>query len=351
EPGASEARLDLNFSGGHTLTGVVLRNGEPLAGAALLLTRPSQALRASTDLQGAFRFEGLADGSYELNAGTGTGAWHKETVEITGDQTIRVELHTASLSGRVVDATDSSPVSGARIFVKSPEGGSKNNPFFSDATTDARGVFRLAEVEEGAWTVQATKEGYAAGERQIEVGDPPLGDVEIRLDPTEGVTVEALLPTGRPPERVRVAALDGGGATVSTGTYLTGENGRARIPNVPPGSWLLLIEADQSAPATVPAPVPGPAVHVVLPPAGQLRVQVPDLKGDATVVLSSGGGVYRGFDWDGRVRSEWDLNDGARSFDRLPAGVWQVTARAADGRSWSGTATVTPGGLAVVELR
>jgi hypothetical protein len=35
----------------------------------------------------------------------------------------------------------------------------------------------------------------------------------------------------------------------------------------------------------------------------------------------------------------------------LSPGVWQVTARAADGRSWSGTATVTPGGAAVVELR
>jgi uncharacterized GH25 family protein len=350
EPDAAEARLDLNFGGGHTLTGVVLRNGEPLAGAALILTRPGQALRTSADLQGAFRFEGLEDGSYELNAGTGGGAWHKETVEITEDQTVRVELRTASLSGRVVDATDSSPVSGARIFVKGPEGSSRS-PFSSDATTDARGVFRLAEIEAGAWTVQAAKEGYATGQRSIEVGDSPPGDVEIRLDPTEGVTVEALLPTGQPPERIRVAALDGGGATVSTGTYLTGENGRARVPNVPPGSWLLLIESDQSAPATVPAPVPGPAVHVVLPPAGRLSVQVPDLKGDAKVVLSGGGGVYRDFDWDGSVRSEWDLDGGARSFDRLPAGVWQVTARAADGRSWSGTATVTPGGSAVVELR
>jgi protocatechuate 3,4-dioxygenase beta subunit/uncharacterized GH25 family protein len=350
EPGDSEARLDLNFGGGHTLTGVVLRNGEPLAGAALLLSGPGQTLRASADLQGAFRFEGLADGSYELNAGTGSGAWHKETVEIAGDQTVRVELHTASLSGRVVDATDSSPISGARIFVKGPDG-SGRSPFSSDATTDARGVFHLAEIEAGSWTVQATRDGYAAGERSIEVGDSPPGDVEIRLDPTEGVTVEALLPTGRPPDRVRVAALDGAGATVSTGTYPTGENGRARVPNVPPGTWLLLIDSDQSGPAAVPAPVPGPAVHVVLPPSGQLSVQVPDLKGDAKVVLSSGGGVYRGFDWDGSVRAEWDLEGGARSFDRLPAGVWQVTARAADGRSWSGTATVTPGGSAVVELR
>ena len=51
------------------------------------------------------------------------------------------------------------------------------------------------------------------------------------------------------------------------------------------------------------------------------------------------------------MRSEWDCDNGRTALSRVPAGVWQVTARAADGRSWSGTATVTPGGAAVVELR
>ncbi len=356
DPGVPEARLDLRFGGGHELSGVVLRNGEPLAGAGLVLAKANAgaALQgASTDHEGMFRFGGLEDGTYLLRVRTPNGAWHQETVEMAGDQTIQVDLRTASLSGRVVDATDSSPVSGAAILLKNPEGGRFGDP--GEATTDARGVFHIPEVGEGSWTVQATREGYATGERTVQVdGETPPGDVEIRLDPTEGVTVEALLPTGQPPDRIRVAALDGSGRAVAAGVFPTGENGRTRVSNVPPGTWQLLVDSIQSGPATVPAAVPGPAVRVVLPPAGQLSIRVPELAehpAAAKVVLNGSGGPYRALSGDGTVRSEWDLDAGTRSLDRVPAGVWQVTARAADGRSWNGTATVTPGGAAVVELR
>jgi len=245
------------------------------------------------------------------------------------------------------------PVPGAAILLKNPEAGRFSD--LGEATTDAHGVFHLPEVGEGSWTVQATREGYATGERTVQVdGETPPGDVEIRLDPTEGVTVEALLPTGQPPDRIRVAALDGAGRSVAAGVFPTGENGRTRVSNVPPGTWQLLVDSIQSGPATVPATVPGPAVRVVLPPAGQLSIQVPELADHpaaAKVALNDPGGPYRAISGDGTVRSEWDLDAGGRSLDRVPAGVWQVTARAADGRSWSGTATVTPGGAAVVELR
>ena len=71
-----------------------------------------------------------------------------------------------------------------------------------------------------------------AAERTVQVdADSPPGDVEIRLEATEGVTVEALLATGQPPGRLRAAALDGNGAVVASGTYLSGENGRtAAVP-------------------------------------------------------------------------------------------------------------------------
>jgi protocatechuate 3,4-dioxygenase beta subunit len=355
EPGAAEARLDLTFGNGHELSGVVLRNGEPLVDAGVLLVKAGGAARqrAATDHQGGFRFGGLEDGSYQLSVVTPNGAWHQETVEISGDQTIRVELRTASLSGRVVDAADSSPVPGAAIVLKRTDG--VRPTFLADATTDARGAFHLPEVGEGSWTVQASLEGYATAERAVLVeGDSPPGDIEIRLEPTEGVTVEALLPSGQPPDRLRVAALDGAGNAVSVRYYPTGENGRTRISNVPPGSWLLLVEASPAGPATVPVAVPGPAVQVVLPPAGGVRIQVPELEQNpspAVAVLSGAGGPYRGFDDDGAVRAEWALSSGARSLDQVPAGVWRIAVRAADGRSWSATATVTPGGVAVVEPR
>jgi hypothetical protein len=188
----------------------------------------------------------------------------------------------------------------------------------------------------------------------VRVDGSAADDVEIRLDPTQGITIDALLANGQPPDRIRVAAVDAAGRTVSTGTYPTGENGHTRVSEVPPGSWLLLVESDQSAPIILQAAVPGPALRALLPPAGQVRIQVPALAKEAAsakVVLTGAGGPYRAIDWDGTVKSEWELGDGAFSFSRVPAGVWQVVAHAVDGRSWSGTVTVTPGGVAEVVLK
>jgi protocatechuate 3,4-dioxygenase beta subunit len=354
EPGVPEVRLDLQLGGGRTLTGVVLSNGEPLAGASLFLAKPRTSTRqlAASDHQGGFRFGGLEDGLYDLDVSTPRGALHHESVEISGDREIRVELRTASLSGRVIDATDSSPVSGARISLRSQREGSLAP--FEDATTDSRGAFRLLEVGDGAWTVRAAREGYAPAEREVRVDGSAPESLELRLEPTEGMTVEALLATGQAPGRLQVAALDAGGKVVASGNYPTGENGRTRLSNVPPGSWQLVIGSDASASVTVPVTVPGPVIRVVLPPAGRIRIKVPALASGevaAKVTLTGAGGLYRGFDWDGSVKSEWELEGGATVLPQVPTGVWQVTARAADGHSWSGTATVTPGGVAEVVVK
>ncbi|HEY4575335.1 MAG TPA: carboxypeptidase regulatory-like domain-containing protein, partial [Thermoanaerobaculia bacterium] len=354
EPGVPEVRLDLNFGGGHTLAGVVLSNGEPLAGASLLLSRRQTVTQQSavSDHEGSFRFGGLEDGAYGLDVTTPKGARHHESVELAGDQTIRVELRTASLAGRVIDAEDSSPVAGAAITLASLRPEDLPAPF-SDVTTDAHGAFRLPEVGDGTWKLRTTREGYAQDERQVRVDGSSPDEIEVRLKPTQGVTVEALLATGQPPERLRVAALDGTGNAVSTGVFPTGENGRTRISNVPPGSWQLLVEGDPSGPVTLAATVPGPAVHATLPPAGRVYVQIPALANDPTeakAVLTGPGGVYRDFDWDGTVKSEWPCYNGRTNLSRVPAGVWQVAVRAADGRTWSGTVTVAPGGEAEVRL-
>ena len=137
---------------------------------------------------------------------------------------------------------------------------------------------------------------------RVDGGAPP-DEVEIRLDPTEGITVEALLASGQPPDHLQAAALDPAGKIVAGGVYPTGENGRTRLANVPAGSWQLLIVCDQSAPVAVAATVPGPALHVVLPPAGRLRVTVPALANDpATAHLTLPGRAARSATSTGTAR-------------------------------------------------
>lgn len=355
EPGTPEARLDLQLGQGHALTGLVLRNGQPLAGAAVAITRPGAFTEqnATTDHQGGFRFGGLESGTYDLAVSTPRGARHRESVEISGDREIRVELRTASLTGRVIDAADSSPVSGVRVSLAplAPEDGQRM--FFPEVITDARGTFRLLEVGGGSWKVKASREGYSPGEREVQVDGPEDQEVEIRLSPTAGLTVEALLSSGQRPDRIQVTVLGEGGRVVSSGSYPLGEEGLARVSNVPPGSWQLLVESDQSATAAAAATVPGPVLRVVLPPAGRVEIRVPELSQSgvtAKATLTGPGGPLRVMEF-GILASEWDLYQGRAFLSRVPAGSWQVVVRAPDGRSWTGTATVTPGGLVEITLK
>lgn len=356
EPGMVEAKLDLQFGKGFTLTGVVLRNNAPLAGAGLRLERTGtiSTYQAASDHQGAFRFGGLDAGKYELTVNTPTGARHKETLEISGDREVQIDLKSASLAGRVIDAADSSPVAGAEVTLESVD--DKESRFNGvTSNTDSRGAFRVAEVADGVWKLRASHDGYAPAEKEVQIAGADADGVELSLSPTEGLTIEVVLPTGQAPERIRAGVLDPAGRTVVAGYYPVGENGRVRLSNVPPGSWQIFVDSDYAAPALVAATVPGPAVRVVLLPAGQVRVTVPALAKENTAAtvsfLGSGGVAYRAFDFNEQIASQWDLFQGHRSFPRIPVGTWQVTAKAADGRTFTGTAAVVPGGSVEVVLK
>ncbi|MEA2599989.1 MAG: hypothetical protein QOF89_981 [Acidobacteriota bacterium] len=356
EPGMAEAKLDLQFGKGFTLTGVVLRNGAPLAGAAVGLARTGtiSSYQDASDHQGGFRFGGLDAGKYELTVRTANGAQHKEAVEITGDREVQVDLKSASLTGRVLDAADSSPVAGAEVTLEAM--GDRESRFHGVTTnTDSHGAFRVAEVADGTWKLRASHEGYSPAEKEVRIEGEDADGVELSLSPTEGLTIEVVLPSGQVPERIRAGVLDPSGRTVVAGYYPVGENGRVRLSNVPPGSWQIFVDSDYAAPASVAATVPGPAVRVVLLPAGQVRVRVPALAKEETAAtvsfLGSGGVAYQAFDFNEQISSQWDLFQGFRSFARIPAGTWQVTAKAADGRTFTGTAAVTPGGVVEVVLK
>jgi hypothetical protein len=353
EPGMAEAKLDLQFGKGFTLTGVLLKNGSPFPGASLELTRTGtiDQRQASSDHQGVFRFGGLESGGYELEVGTAGGGRHKEAVEISGDREVRIDLKVASLAGRVIDGADSSPVAGAEVTLE-PADDRRALP--TDVTTDSRGAFRLAEVTDGAWKLRASHDGYAPAEKEVRVEGGDAGEVELSLSSTEGLTLEVALPSGQAPERIHAGVLDIAGNLVASGYYPVGENGRARLKNVPPGSWQLLVDSDSWAPVTLAASVPGPVLRVALPPAGRVRVKVPALARDGVIARVSltgpGGAAYRTFDFSGRVTTEWNLNSGYAIFGRVPPGAWRVTARAVDGRTWTGTAAVVAGSEVEVTL-
>ncbi|MES1243979.1 MAG: carboxypeptidase regulatory-like domain-containing protein [Acidobacteriota bacterium] len=355
EAGEREARLDLEFKDGHLLTGQVLRNGEPARGEAVSLSGPGVAGRWSEiDHEGRFRYEGLDSGAYELEVMDRRGQTsHKESVELFGDRDLRIELQTAPIAGRILDSLDKGPVAGVQVLLLQPEGQKSQSFMKLEAVTDSRGDFRLPDVPEGDWRVRAVLAGYAPGEVAVhlDAGSPP-DDLEIVLQATEGVTLEVVLPSGRPPDTIRTAVLDASGRVTATTTYPVGENGRVRVSSVAPGNWELLLDADGSAPVSLPVTSPGNAGRVALPLPGSLDLKVPALAGTrigAKVRLTDANGKLFRNAW-GDAPATFDLDVGAYKFDRLAPGAWKVDVTADDGRTWTGTATVVPGGTAPLVL-
>jgi large repetitive protein len=351
EPGAAEARLDLSFAEGLVLSGTVVRNGEPLQNRFVALNAPGVASRSSsTDHEGRFRFEGLEEGKYDLEVGWRGPGQHKETVELSRDTEVRIDLVTVTLTGRVVDSADRSPLPGAEVLVE-PEGEGQG---FRVGTTDSKGEFLLSDVPEGSWQVRSLLAGYAPGEVRVEVdAGAPQDALEIPLQATEGVTLEVFLPSGRPPDDVRAAVLDPSGRVVASATYPVSNEGRLRIASVAPGSWELLLDVDGAAPVSVSVRAPGHAGRVVLPSAGGLSLTVPALRAariGAKVSLTDAAGKPYRFVW-GKVLSVLDLDDGSVKIDRLAAGTWKLAVTADDGRTWTGTAVIIPGSKTEVALK
>lgn len=354
EPGASEARLDLEFGGGHTLSGRVIRNGEPVRSLHISLSGAGSSGRfADTDHEGRFRFEGLDAGHYELQVYSfQSQSPHREELDLAGDRDVVIELRTAAISGRVVDAEDRSPIAEAEVTLVPPEETFGMQPLTT--TSDSRGAFRLRDVSEGTWKVRAILKGYAPEEVDVQVdAGAPLDGVELALHATEGVVLEVLLPSGRPPDEVNAVVLDAAGRVIVSESYTVGEEGRVRIASVAPGTWELLLDADGSAPVAVSVTAPGNAGRVILPQPGALSLKVPGLfeaRVDAKVILTGADGKPFRAPWGNQIMKEFGIQGGSRRFERLPPGTWTVTVAATDGRSWTGSATVVPGGLAEVTL-
>jgi protocatechuate 3,4-dioxygenase beta subunit len=358
EPGAQEVRLDLVFGTGLTLSGRAVQGELPITGATIFLEGVGidHSGWNETDPDGKFVIEGLEPGTYSLSLRDfRTGLAYNQTIEIGSSREIVLDVPTASVRGQVVDTTDRQPLPAVSVTLTGEGGDDARRLPIHTATTDLEGKFELGNVPDGTFTLAANKKGYAAVTRAVAVQSQRASEeLKLSMDPTEGLTIEALLPTGAAPTEVQVAVLDAVGGALISGTYSTGERGRVRLSSVPPGTWTLIVAAGGSATTTVRAQAPGATVPIALQPATALKVTVPELNDSGAVatvkVADASGTPFRSLGWTGRPESEFRMAGGQLEFGSLPPGSWSVTVAAADGRTWKGDAVTTAGTTAELHL-
>ncbi len=194
---AGEAReVDLRLAEASTIAGHVRRpDGTPLAGAGVLIRRSDLNLKnvsiagmelddgedeATTDAEGAFRFEGVADGSWDVMLSQAGFRLAKTSLRgVAGGHPVpEVSLLAEAglaVAGTVVDDAGQ-PVPSATVRGFPPPSmvdfrTAMERELRPTATTDEQGRFELGGFDEGKVRVRANAPAFQAGQVDVQAGD------------------------------------------------------------------------------------------------------------------------------------------------------------------------------------
>jgi protocatechuate 3,4-dioxygenase beta subunit len=183
EPGSRAANLDLEFPAGLTLSGRVLVDGSPLAGAEVqLLSSRGGTLTDLTAYDGRFTFRSAPPGDATLLISGPGGIGGSRSFRITESLEMPVELSTGRLGGTVL-AASGEPVEDAVLEMQGwlPE---LKMPFLStSARSGAGGAFEVPRLGAGTYRITVRKNGFAPAEVRVEILPGRETTVEVRLQP------------------------------------------------------------------------------------------------------------------------------------------------------------------------
>lgn len=185
-PGQDEVIQDLEFAAGFTVTGRVLLDRSPLAGAEVLVQsldpeNPAGAQR-TTGHDGSFRLERLPEGSYRLMVLLPTSLSHVQKIDVSGDRDLIIEVAAGDIEGRLLTA-EGLPVAGAGISLRSEDPELAPYVLGTSVRSDDQGAFELPRVAVGAYTLLIEADGFARAESPVVVTPGGTVHVDLALKP------------------------------------------------------------------------------------------------------------------------------------------------------------------------
>jgi protocatechuate 3,4-dioxygenase beta subunit len=273
-PGQTEAYAEIVFEAGYRVEVRVSRSGQPVPDAfvnAIPESGRGRSASARTDEMGSCVLEGLDDGSYTFLANVRDGSPIRETVALSGDTTVDLEVPAARIAGVVVDAGTGEPL--GDVAVRIEEGGSGFR-FASVARSDSSGRFALEDIEPRSYVLTFQKPAYETETREESAAE----DAEVRVEMRRGEGLGLLARDGifgTPLRGLMVRVVDGAGIAVFTGSVPLDSQGRGEVPSVKPGSYELRVSSSGYAPVVRPGiMVPSSELAFALTPGGTLEIQV-----------------------------------------------------------------------------
>ena len=295
--GQEEVPVQIVFEQGFTLSGTVSRHGQPVDAAmvsASLAGGGGRTASARTSSSGAYRVEGLAEGTYSvLVMPSGGGRPQRESTNVSDDATLDIVIPGARLGGTVVDGGTGQPLADAAVQAASKEGGGP----LARATTDSNGRFGLEDLDPSAYVVSVRREGFLLQTRDVVAAEGAGDDLVFELARGEGIGIQVRdAAAGVPLRGVQVRATSAAGTVAFGGNVALDSEGRGEIPSLPAGAYALAVYAAGYAPALVSAAAPAPRVLIAMTAGGAVDIHAgpATLAGGTTrgQVLTAGGQPY-----------------------------------------------------------
>jgi len=295
DPG-STATADIQFKSSTIVQGRVTRNGQPMANVMVVFTPRGAAGQASTssgttDSNGSYQISGLDDGSYNVGVvDIDRSNSFTSTYDVHGSGTFDMDIKTSSLRGTVVDASTGEPLSNAQVQFQSGQGmfGSRG------AVTDSSGSFFLDNVARGSYHVVAQKEAYGHDMRDIVVGDSAPDDLQFKLAPSSGVTINVVdARDNRQLTANAVRIVDARGQVISAGGNFRGSGSPEPIKlTLAPGTYTVTIAAMGYANKILTVTSPS-QITVPLTPGATLNFRSKSSTQQRARLVDGNGAVYR----------------------------------------------------------
>jgi hypothetical protein len=306
--GQEEAQVQVVFEEGLTLSGTVSRHGQPVDAAmvsASLAGGGGRTASARTNASGAYRLEGLAEGTYSvLVMPSGGGRPERESTTLSDDATLDIAIPVARLGGVVVDAGTRQPLADATVQAAATEGGGTG----ARSTTDSNGHFSLEDLDPAPYTVRVGRQGFLLQTRDVSAAEGAGDDLVFDLARGEGIGIEVRdAAAGVPLRAVQVRATSAAGGPAFGGGIALDSEGRGEVPSLPAGSYAVAVYAAGYAPALLSATAPAPRLLIPMAAGGGAEIHAgPATLGAGTPrvqVLTGGGQPYpfSFFSPDGRL--------------------------------------------------
>lgn len=347
---SSAENVEIVLKGGASVSGSVVSadTTKPVPNVALVLSMSGRYNRLgtqklSTDADGKFVFNDLADGTYGLGLDKQPFVVSGQIPPITIENAKSVDnvqvnvTMGGSISGRATDAETGAPIAGMAFRAQTAGGGGSSQP----AETDEDGVYKIEGLQAGQYTVRRMwMAGYRHGEDRedrsvsVALGEEVTG-IDFAVPPGLYLRGRVVDKSGEPLAMVNVTSVD---AEDREGeSMVTDEKGNFVHRGFSPGTVVTITaeKAGYSAPPMENVAIPDhdlTGIEIVMDTGASIEGIVVDREGSPLVDVYVTAVASNPSSPNQRQQTAWSRDEGKFKVQGLEEGTYKLQARPP--RSW-----------------